>query len=282
VLGNYFSTRVKVQWPMTPARPGAVLFLAAEVMTGYGTMHMPLALSTDGKYVAIGGSWPLDRDPRAVRREVLDNTYVQWDPGHENAVLKLVEFSDFECPSCKRGWGLVKPVLAGFGDKLRHGMVNWPIVAAHPWAFRAAVAGECIFSLWPDRLPALKEELYRLQDTLTVESVDPVVYGFLAEHRLDKDRFLACYFKDPSIDTVLKQLEVGYRLGVFGTPTYYVNGESLPWSDTDVFRERLQAILAAGGRPEAAAEVKVPTRTPTPTATPRPSATPTTARPSSH
>ncbi len=268
-LSNYLSTRVKVPWPMTPARPGAVLFLTADVMSGYGTVHLPLALSTDGKYVAIGGSWPLDRDPRAVRREALDAAYVQWDPGHEKAVLKVVEFSDFECPSCKRGWSAVKPVLGEFGDGLRHGMVNWPIVSAHPWAFRAAVAGECVFSLWPERLLALKEEFYRLQDSLTTESVDPLVFGFLDQYGLDRNRFLGCYLKDPSIDTVLKQLELGYQLGVFGTPTYYANGESLPWGETEVFRKRMQAIAAAGGRPESAAEVKV-TPKPSPTAKPTP------------
>jgi hypothetical protein len=266
-LGNYLATRVKVPWPVTPVRPGPVLFLTADVMSGYGTVHLPLALSADGLWVAIGGTWPLDRDPRAVRREALDGAYIQWDPGHEKAIVKLVEFSDFECPSCKRGWAQVKPVLAEFGDKVRHGMVNWPIVSAHPWAFRVAVAGECVYSAWPDMLLPLKEELYRLQDTLTVESVDPVVYGFLAEHGLDKARFLACYLKDPSIDTVLRQLSLGYRLGVFGTPTYFAGGESLPWGDTDIFRKRLQAILDAGGRPESAAAIKVPPK-PTPAATP--------------
>ena len=264
-LGNYLGSRVKVPWPMTPARPGAVLFLTAEVATGYGPMHMPVAISADGRYLVIGGNWPLDRDPRAVRREILSAANVQWDPGHEDAPVKVVEFSDFQCPSCKRGWGQVKPVLTTFGDKLRHGLVNWPIVSAHPWAFRAAVAGECLGALWPDRLLLLKEEFYRLQGSLTLDSVDPVVFGFLAQNGLDEGRFRACYLKDPSVDTVLQQMELGYRLGVSGTPTYFANGESLPWGETEVFAKRLQATLAASGRPEAAAEVVV-TPKPTPTA----------------
>jgi hypothetical protein len=274
VLGSYLSTRVKIPFPMTPTRPGGVLFLTGNVTTGYGTMPMPLALSTDGRYVAIGGSWPLDRDPRAVRRDALENAYIQWDPGHEKAVVKVIEFSDFECPACKRGWGIVKPVMSEFGDRLRHGMVNWPIVSAHPWSFRAAVAGECVYSLWPDKLLALKEQFYRLQDNLTDKGVDAVVYAFLAENQLADKPFTACYMKDPAIDTVLKQMALGYQLGVFGTPTYYANGESLPWGDVEVFRKRLAAIIAAGGRPETAAEVTVTPKTPTPAPTPNPTAEP--------
>lgn len=262
-LASYLGSRVRIAWPLSPIRPSGVLPLVAKVETGYGSMNMALAISTDGKYLALGGSWPLDRDPRAVRREILASADVQWDPGHENAVVKLVEFSDFQCPACKRGWATVKPALAEAGENARHGLVNFPLYNAHPWAFRAAVAGECVGSMWPDRLVALKEEFYRLQDSLTLEIVDTAVIGFLAQQSLDEKSFRACYLKDPAIDTVLHQLELGYRLGVFGTPTYYANGEHMPFGDGEVFSKRLRAIIAAKGRPEDAAEVVV---TPRPTA----------------
>ena len=263
-MSTWLSSRVRIPWPMSPTRPGAVVALTAEVATGYGTMHMPMAVTADGRYLVIGGTWPLDRDPRAVRREILESSVIQWDPGHETAPVKVVEFSDFQCPACKRGWGEVKPVLAQFGDKVRHGLVNFPLFNAHPWAFRAAVAGECVGSLWPDKIVALKEEFYRLQDTLTVESVDPAVFAFLAEHNLSSEKFRACYLKDPAIDTVLRQLDLGYRLGVTGTPTYYANGEAQPWGEPEWFSKRLAAIVAAGGRPESAAEIVVAPPTPAP------------------
>jgi protein-disulfide isomerase len=262
-LSSYLNNRVKIALPLSPIRPSGVLSLVAKVETGYGPTNMALAISTDGKYLALGGNWPLDRDPRAVRREILDSAVVQWDPGREKAIVKVVEFSDFQCPACKRGWAMIKPILAAAGEEVRHGLVNFPLYNAHPWAFRAAVAGECIGSTWPDRLTALKEEFYRLQDSLTLESVDPATIGFLAQQGLDEKSFRACYLKDPAIDTVLRQLELGYRLGVFGTPTYYVNGEHMPWGDGEVFSKRLRAIIAAKGRPEDAAEVAV---TPRPTA----------------
>ncbi|MDD5563682.1 MAG: thioredoxin domain-containing protein [Thermoanaerobaculaceae bacterium] len=276
-MSTWLSSRVRIPWPMTPTRPGAVVALTADVATGYGTMHMKMAVTADGKYLVIGDTWPLDRDPRAVRREILESSVIQWDPGHEAAPVKVVEFSDFQCPACKRGWGEVKPVLAHLGDKVRHGLVNFPLFNAHPWAFRAAVAGECVGSLWPDKIVALKEEFYRLQDTLTVESVDPAVFAFLADHNLSSEKFRACYLKDPAIDTVLRQLDLGYRLGVTGTPTYFANGESLPWGEPEWFSKRIAAIAAAaGGRPESAAEITVAAPTPAPAAkgTGKPAATP--------
>ena len=274
VFTNWFGSKVTVPWPMSPTKPGPVIPLVAQVSTGYGWMKMPVAITGDAKFVLIGSTWPLDRDPRAVRREILDNADVQWDPGHEKAQVKVVEFSDFQCPGCKMGWGTVKPVLAGLGDKVRHGIVTFPLVSMHPWAFRAAVAGYCIGQFWPERVVDLKEECYRLQETLDVKSIDDVVFGFLAAHGLNKETFLGCYLKDPSIDAVLHHLDLGYRLGVAGTPTFFVNGEPVPWGEAEWFSKRLDAILAASGRPEAAAEISVkpPTPVPTPTQAPKPTA----------
>ncbi len=267
-LSTWLSAKVRVPWPMTPSKPGAVVPLVAHVFTGYGNMQMPLAVTADGKWLIIGSTWPLGRDPREVRREILEHAEVQWDPGHENAPVKVVEFSDFQCPGCKMGWGKVKPVLARFGDKVRHGIVTFPLVSMHPWAFKAAVAGYCVGQYWPERVVDLKEECYRLQETLTVESLDEVVFGFLAEHGLAKDKFSACYLKDPSVDAVLRHLDLGYRVGVFGTPTFFASGEALPWPEPEWFEKRLAAIIAAGGRPEAAAEIVAKPPTPAPKLTP--------------
>jgi hypothetical protein len=278
VLAQVFpNVKVRVRWPGTPARPSAVVPLTIEVSTGWGWAHMPLGITADGRYMALGGAWSLDRDPREARREAIDPNLVQWDPGHESAVVNVVEFSDYECPACKRGWSEMKPALAELGDKIHHGIVNFPLVANHPWAFRAAVAGSCIAKLWPDKLLAFKEEMYRLQDTLTVATVDEAAFGFLDQQALDKTAFNGCHLKDPTIDRVLEQMNLGHRLGVLGTPAYYANGELLPFAKRDLVVARLKAIVAAAGKPEDAADVVMPRATAVP-ATPASPASPPPAR----
>lgn len=250
MLGEMLGARVRIRWPAIPSKPSGVVSLTAEISTGYGWSKWPISMSADAKYLVLGASWPLDRDPRAVRRDILDSELVVWDVGHDKGVLKFIEFSDYECPACKRAWGEIKPVLAQLGDDLRHGMVNYPLIRSHPWAFRAAVGGSCIASLWHDKFTAFKEEMYRLQDTLTVETVDDAVFGFLDQHALDEKTFRACYLKDAAIDRVLAQIELGQRLGVLATPSYFVNGEHVTYGDKEALAARLRAILAAGGTPE--------------------------------
>jgi hypothetical protein len=251
VLKQLMSAEVRVRWPANLKPVPAVVQLTAEISTGYGWMRYPIALTADAKWLVMGAAWPVDRDAREVRRQRLDGATVQWDPGHEGAVLKVVEFSDYQCPACKRQWTELEPALTSFGDKLRHGLVNFPLVTNHPWAFRAAVAGTCIGDIWPDQLLTFKGEMYRLQPTLTVETVDDGVFGFLAQRGLSEPTFRSCYLKDPAIDRVLRQLELGQSLGVQATPTYIVNGEQLRGNAEEV-TARLQTILAAGGKPELA------------------------------
>jgi protein-disulfide isomerase len=270
-LSELLGARVKIPWPAAPFKLGAVIPLEARVSTGYGDTIMPIAIGVDARHLVLGPTFPLDRDPRELRRELLTKAYIQWDPGHEDAKVQVVEFSDFECPACKRGWATVEPILDREGNKIHHGLVNFPLVSSHPWAFRAAVAGECIGSLWPSKLLPLKKEFYRLQDSMTVENVDPAVFGFIGEQALDEKRFRGCYLKDPAINTVLGQISLGYELGVTGTPTYFVGGEPLPWGQPEWFEKRLDAIIAAG-RPEDAAEIVVSPPTPTPAPSPSPKA----------
>ncbi len=62
--------------------------------------------------------------------------------GNKNAKIKLVEFSDFECPFCTRAYPIVQAILDKYGDKIsleyRHNPLNF-----HPNAQKAAEASEC-------------------------------------------------------------------------------------------------------------------------------------------
>lgn len=252
MLQKMFEVRMRVAWPAIPMRPSGVVSLQAHMSTGYGTALVPLALSADARMLVLGNTWPLDRDPRAVRRELLRDAPIQWDPGNAGAPLQLVEFSDYQCPACKRGWADVKKVLERLGDKVRHGLVNYPLVNGHPWAFRAAVAGVCVGQEDETAVLALKEELYRLQSSLTASTLDDAVFAFVAQRGLDEKAFRACYLKDPAIATVHTQMGVAQRMGVLGTPTYFVNGEMISLSDTEAAVARLNAILAARAIPEQA------------------------------
>lgn len=252
MLSSAMRSRVRVRWPAVPTRPTGVVTLTAGVSTGYGDVAMPIAVTADGRVLVLGNTWPLNRDPRAVRRELLEDADLQTSGKGREGALLVAEFSDFQCPACSAGWPHLRDTMAQFGDRVQYGMGNFPLVQSSPWSFRAAVAGICVEELDPAAYIDFKEEVYRLGGSITLETADELFREFVAHRELDVDGFDACYMKDTAVKRVLRHMELGHRMGVQGTPTYYAGGEQLPFGNWQGIRSRLAAILEAGGIPESA------------------------------
>jgi protein-disulfide isomerase len=238
--------KVKVAWSMGPRKPGAVIPLNLLVDTGYGEVTRPAGVTADGKYLVMGSGMSLKDDPVAVRRRMLaESDLVVWDvPSGNGSKVEIVEFSDFECPACRGKWPLVQAVLGENGETVRHGMVSFPLVMIHPWAFRAANAAWCVSEQDAEALVSLKETFYSLQREMEVSQVTPTARDFVAGHGLDEQAFLSCYLKEPSIERVHQQMALGNRIGVRATPTYVVNGWLVQVPDGSWFPDMVGRLIA--------------------------------------
>lgn len=239
----------RIRWPSLAAKPSAVVQLETSFSTGYGWVRFPIAVTGDGKYLIIGDSWPLGKDPRQVRRERMGEAQLVPDFAAPAVKVTVVEFSDMQCPACKRAWGELKPIL----EKLpvAHVSAHFPLVTSHPWAFRAAAAAACLGQKDRSLIPAFKDFMFARQSEIRLESVDNAIFAFLSQRRLDEGDFRRCYMAEPSLQKVLEDLSLGYRLGVLGTPSYFAGGEHLPL-EPKAFETRLRAIIQAGGIAEKA------------------------------
>jgi protein-disulfide isomerase len=63
--------------------------------------------------------------------------------GPDNAVVTVVEYSDFQCPFCSRAKPTVEQVLKEYDGKVRVAYKHLPLVQLHPNAEKAAEAAEC-------------------------------------------------------------------------------------------------------------------------------------------
>jgi protein-disulfide isomerase len=140
--------------------------------------------------------------------------------GSATAPVTIVEFSDFLCPFCKR----VQPTLAElerrYGDKLRFVFRDYPIEQLHPGATRAAEAARCA---------ADQGKFWPYHDVLFAKS--PKTPQELKTHALavglDVAKLEACLTSGKYADAVQKDVDEGSRLGVTGTPAFFINGRTL-------------------------------------------------------
>ena len=107
--------------------------------------------------------------------------------GDPDAIVTVVELTDYECPFCKRYNQDVLPrILAEYGDRIRYVAVNFPLIHIHPLALSASMACECAHqqeSFWKYR-----RELFASENGLKLDNL-----LFIADQiGLDMIKFQTC------------------------------------------------------------------------------------------
>jgi hypothetical protein len=124
-------------------------------------------------------------DPVANRARIFDELLTRSPArGPADAKVTIIEFSDFECPSCRRAAGYVDPILAKHDGKVRYVRYDMPL-SGHPWAFPAALAGRAIYRQKPEAFWEYKKEVYANQDKLNAFMFWDWARGFAEQHELD-------------------------------------------------------------------------------------------------
>lgn len=137
--------------------------------------------------------------------------------GPENAPITIVEFSDFQCPFCRRVQPTLDRVQKKYGDKLRWSFKDLPLISIHPEAMKAAEAARCAgdqSKFWEYRAAMFESNtIDRALHERTAASIG-----------LDKEKFLACLDSDRHSQAVQNDLREAESLGLNGTPAFLVNG----------------------------------------------------------
>jgi len=139
--------------------------------------------------------------------------------GSKDAKVTIIEFSDFECPACKRAEPVVKQVTSYYGDKILFVYRDFPIYQLHPFAQKAAEASECAFE--QDKYWEMHDKLFDNQDALDVSSLK----RYAREIGLDGAQFDSCLDSSKYQSEVEKDANDGVKAGVQGTPTFFINGK---------------------------------------------------------
>ncbi|MBX2812049.1 MAG: thioredoxin domain-containing protein [Myxococcales bacterium] len=137
--------------------------------------------------------------------------------GKKDAPIKLVIFSDFECPFCSRVNASIERVKETYGDKVSVSFKHFPL-GFHKRARPAAVASLAAHK--QGKFWEMHDKLFANQRELTKESF----VAFAAELGLDLGKFEAD-LDDPALTSwVDSDMKQGSSVGVRGTPASFVNG----------------------------------------------------------
>ena len=203
-----------------------VLAFAAGILTGYvvwgrsSVQAQTVMANQPAAQAPIVEVPAATQPPQFIRYDVPSDGFPGIGP--EDAPIVIVEFSDFQCPFCKRFYDeTYQQLLAAYPDNIRFVYRHLPLTSIHPEAFPSAEASMCaneqnVFWEYHDKI-------FENQDKLGRE-----LYMQIARDlNLDTTAFEDCLNTGKYKDLVQQDSDFALNLGVQSTPTFFINGLAL-------------------------------------------------------
>ena len=143
----------------------------------------------------------------------------------DGAKVVVLEFSDYQCPACKKAQEPLKKVLSHFGKDVKLVHKHFPL-KMHRWARDASRSAVCAER--QGRFKAYNDLLFEKQEAWSKSKDAPAVFReYALGLDLDGKAYDEC-LKDPAVDRKIDaHVREGLRLQVRSTPTFFVNKQRL-------------------------------------------------------
>lgn len=193
--------------------------------------------------ISLVGSSPSNQDLTLTAPKIA-NTDLSFGP--TNAKVTLIEYADFECPSCKAQHPYVDQLQKDYKGRLRFIYRFFPLQQIHPNANLSSAAGYAAYQ--QGKFYEMSDLLFSNQDSWAVMSSDQARKTFISFAKsisLDINKFQQDMYNSSTIKFIQAEEDAGVAAGVQGTPTFFVNGKQIAIpSSYDDYKQAINNALA--------------------------------------
>ena len=231
------NVQVKIGQLLESSIPG-VFSTVVDASHGENRLRQVFLVTADGRFVIRGEVLDTSIDPYTSARLGISLTN-QPSKGPAEAPVTIVEYGDFQCPTCKEMYPVLKELVSQQKD-VRVVFKDLPLVAKHDWAMAAAVAGQCAYQQSNEAFWRLHDYFFENQAQLNAQNLDATLDAFATRAGgLDAAAFTACRQQKATQHRVEASLEEAAALGLANTPTLFINGRPLVGAQPRQIIERL-------------------------------------------
>ena len=168
--------------------------------------------------------------------------------GNDEAKVVIVEFSDFECPSCKTMGNKLKTLVSEYGDKISVVLKNFPLdqkcnhslgSPLHYFACDIATLARCAGQygkFWEYHDLAFAE-----QQNVNAKTIR----DWASRLGLTNEQIEGCLSSKGMQEKIKDDISLGLQLGVNGTPTVFINGKKLLDNRLPIIRAEINNLLSS-------------------------------------
>jgi protein-disulfide isomerase len=224
-----------------------VVILIVAAVVGMGVIGIAVTSDLGGNDMAVA---PLDM-PVLNNQQELARLAQPVTLGNPDAPIKIMEFGDYQCPSCRFFQQQIKPRIDMTYIKDGHAQFvffDFPL-SIHPHSFLAARAARCAGDQGGSE-PYFKyhDALFTNQPTWAISSQPARLFVDYAEAAgLDENAFETCLRSDRFADVVTANLRFAEAMDLPGTPSILVQGQGLPrrvdWGSLETIFQSISATI---------------------------------------
>lgn len=173
--------------------------------TSAGSVKAPVVAAAQPTTEAVG-----------QRLDIPIGTAPVWGPN--DAPITIIEFSDYECPYCKK-WHAETwvQIQRAYPNKIRLIYKDFPLYQAHPNASPAAKAARCAND--QDKYWQFHDRIFA-GNTLSAQVFEQIAVDL----NLDMLKWKNCINSTKYETDITSDYQYGTQLGIDGTPTFFING----------------------------------------------------------
>ena len=155
--------------------------------------------------------------------------------GRADASVLIEEFSDPQCPACAGISPQLEQLVRNNPGLARLEYYHYPL-SYHEYAFIAAEATECAGD--QDKFWEYLGTIFENQSSLS----EDYLYKIADSLELKRKAFDACLEDRTYKEKILSHMAEGNLRSVPGTPTLFVNGQMVKWSNAEAFKAYLESL----------------------------------------
>jgi len=215
-----------------------IIFLAVIVVVGI----IIFAVSDKNSSSTASGNNQKNNQPQVSasteNSDPIDNINQLWSKGNSKAKVQITEYSDFQCPYCKKGADTMSQIFDKYKDQIYVTFSHFPLTSIHQNAFNAAKAAEA--AGYQGKFWEMHDLLFANQSNLTLDDF----ISYAKKLGLDVDKFEKYYnntliadkitnmqkdtesksFDEIALDKDGNIIDKG-QAKIEGTPAYVINGK---------------------------------------------------------
>ncbi len=195
-------------------------------------MFKPIVIIVAAIAIACGGAFYMSKQSTEAPESSATPSHLSMAAGGahvrgpQNAAITLVEFGDYQCPSCGYYAPIVNEVLSRYPKDVRLEFHHFPLIQIHQFAMPAALAAEAAAD--QGKFWEMHDMLYEKQETWSRSPDAEAEFVYYAgKLGLNVNQFMQAMRSPELKQRVLEDVVRARDAKIDETPTFFINGEKV-------------------------------------------------------